>query len=824
MGKIYKRPFNLKDMISDWQEPNFSEGALKILKKRYLLKNNKEEIIETPKEMLYRVAKIISQPDKKYKDFNQEESEKDFYNLMAEGKFLPNSPTLKGAGLNINLSACYKIPVEDSREGIFREALYNAICIQAFGGGTGFNFSYLRPKDSLIKSTRGKSSGPISFMRVFDLAIGKVIAQGGTRQGANIGILNYDHKDIEQFITCKKDGGITNFNISVGVTEEFMEKVKNGEEYFLKDHKGKKVKKVHAKEIFDKIVHNAWANGDPGIIFLDRLEKDNPTPKLGIIDGTNPCGEQPLLNFEACNLGSINLLKMIKRNNDGKCEIDYPLLKDTIHKSVHYLDNVIEVNNYPLKKSREEVKGLEAILRKEIKDEKAIRSIIKKFSESPIEKIVKENRKIGLGVMGFADLLIKLGIPYGSEESYKVAEKIMKFIDDESKKASVKLAKTRRKFKNWKDSIYDAKSEHYKGKNLELRNATTTTIAPTGTLSTLAGVEGGIEPLYGVAYYKRAIYKDGKPKIEFVEINKEFEEIAKKKGFYNEKLILEIANKGGSLKNITKPKNISEEEWEQLKQLFVTAHDLSVEAHVKMQNSFQKHVDNAVSKTTNMPKEAEKSWVEKAYWLAYESGIKGITIYRNESKKHQVRSSGESELEGKLYEIKRPPVTGTTIKQLTPHGKAFITLNVLKDNPEIPYETFANIGKGGKDISAISEGYGRLLSLAFKHGVPLLDIIEQLEGIGGETKAGSAGNVIRSLPDSFSKALEVAYNLLNDKLIREKKINNKLEKNSRTDNKEIFEEEVKFSGNFCKCGGMLKPDGGCLVCVDCGFSKCEEGR
>jgi len=793
----YEKSDGLEDKIKSWQEPDFSEGANGVLMKRYLLRDERRIICETPKELLYRVAHVLSEVDRIYGDKNPEETEKEFYEAMAERRFFPNSPTLKGAGRDINLSACYVVQIEDSREGIFG-ALQDAVSIQAYGGGTGFNFSEIRPEGSPISTTGGQASGPISFIGAFDYVVGPVIAQGGTRNGANMGILNYDHPDIEQFLTCKAQGGLKNFNISVGVTEGFMRMVEKDEEYKLQHLKWGKERLVKAKEIYHKIIENAWKNGDPGIIFLDRLERDNPTPDLGKIVATNPCGEQPLLPFEACDLGSINLAVHVKENKE-KRELDYEKLRQTIHTAVHFLDNIIDANVYPLKKTEKEQDQLRRVLQKTYKDQSKIEKIVEAWAQSPIEKIVKGNRKIGLGVMGFADLIAFLGVGYGTLRSQEIAEEVMGFIDAESKRASEKLAETRGVFPNWEGSIFDPKSKHYRGKNLRLRHATTTTIAPTGTLSTLAGCEGGIEPLFAVAYKKKAGYdQEGNPTIEFITTSPEFERIAKEEGFYYEGLEEEIYENGGSLKNIKKPDSVSKKRWEELIDIFTTANELPVEYHIGIQSAFQKHLDNAASKTINMPKEAPREWVERAYQLAYKHNLKGVTIYRDGSIERQVKSTGKtSSLE---EESTRPEVIGKTVPQKTPQGKAYVTLNVLEEDNSKPYEAFISIGKGGRDMSAIGEGYGRLVSLAFKKGVPIEEIISQLDGIGGETQIFSKEK-ITSLPDALAKGLKELYEKLTHLKLDTKK--------------------EGFTGNFCQdCGGEMHAVGGCPTCVSCGFSKC----
>ncbi|MFC1682409.1 adenosylcobalamin-dependent ribonucleoside-diphosphate reductase [Nanoarchaeota archaeon] len=763
----YEKPVDLKEKLKSFPEPVIPQRGLDILQSRYLRKDEKGNVVETAKELLFRVAHVIGSADSLYEDFDVEETTKKFFNLMAKGFFIPNSPTLRGAGLNINLSACYVLPIEDNRHSIFN-TLRDAADVQAFGGGTGFNFSNLRPRGALINTTKGVSSGPISFMETYDIALGKTIAQGGTRQGANMGILNYNHGDVESFIVAKnKEGRLTNFNISVGCTEEFMEQVLEKKEYSLIDHKGREIKKVNAKDVFDSIVKNAWISGDPGIIFLDRIENDNPTPNAGKIEATNPCGEQPLLPYESCNLGSINLRKFVEGN-----QIDYELLREVVENSVHFLDNVIDINKYPLEK---------------------------------IEESVKANRKIGLGVMGFADMLAALSVSYDSEEAVLLAEKIMKCINDSAKKSSNKLAETRGKFPNWKDSIYDPESVNFKGENIKLRNATRTTIAPTGTISNLAGVEGGIEPMFSLVYRRRSIFdEEGNAKFEFFIINSEFERVLKEEEIYSEGLIEKVADNRGTLKGLTKPESVDSERWEEIKKIFATSQEISYETHIKMQAAFQKHVDNAVSKTINLPNSATEEDVRNAYLLAYKTGIKGITVYRDGCKKGQVLSVKSKE---KIKEkIERPVVVGTTVKQSTPHGKAFITFNCVQNSPMVPHEAFINIGKGGKDIPAIAEGFGRLISIAFNYNVPLNEIVEQLRGISGETQTGFGSNRISSLPDAIAKGLSEAYFQLNG---REVKL-------------DLVEKKTKNSGsgNLCpECGSPLMLVEGCQKCI-CGYSKC----
>ena len=585
-----------KSLLGVEDDVKLSINAIKVLEKRYLRKDDCGKVVETPKQLFQRVSRNIAEADKKYdKKTDIKKTEREFYRAMANLEFLPNSPTLMNAGRELQqLSACFVLPIEDSMESIF-DAIKNTALIHKSGGGTGFSFTHLRPKGDTVKSTCGVASGPLSFMNVFNAAT-EVIKQGGTRRGANMAILRVDHPDILDFIVAKEQENVlNNFNLSVGLTEEFMRAVEENTEYGLRNpHDKQVVNRINARMIFDLIVTMAWKNGEPGIIFLDRLNKDNPTPTIGEIESTNPCGEQPLLPYEACNLGSVNLSLMVE--ND---KINYNKLRDAIHTSFHFLDNVIDMSKFPLKR---------------------------------IEQMVRSNRKIGLGVMGFSDMLIKLGIPYNSEEAIRTGEEVMAFINTESKKASAELAERRGTFPNFKVSFWKDRGWP------KLRNATTTTIAPTGTISIIANASSGIEPLFAVSYIRNIL-----DNTEMVEVNPLFEKIAKERGFYSAELMKSIA-KRGTIQGI-------EGVPDDVKRIFVTAHDITPEWHVKMQAAFQKYTDNAVSKTVNFPSHATTKDVEQVFLLAYKLGCKGVTIYRDKSRGSQVLN---------IESIKPTPRTETT--------------------------------------------------------------------------------------------------------------------------------------------------------------------
>ncbi len=607
-------------MLMENKKIELSENAIKVLEKRYLKRDAQGKPTETPADMFKRVADTLANADLQFgasKDEVKNLSDR-FYESITNKYFMPNSPTLMNAGRELGqLAACFVLPVEDSLVGIF-ETIKNTALIHQSGGGTGFSFSRLRPKNDVVRSTMGVSSGPVSFMEVFNAAT-EAVKQGGTRRGANMGILRVDHPDILEFIDCKSDNTrLNNFNISVAITDKFMEAYLNGQDYDLIHPNTKKsVGRLSAKMVFDKIVDNAWRNGEPGIVFIDTMNYDNPTPKLGEIESTNPCGEVPLLPYEACNLGSINLNKMVKCV-DGRYQVDWDLLEDTTKLAIRFLDNVIAINNYPLVQ---------------------------------IAEMVNNNRKIGLGIMGWADMLMKLELSYASEEGIKLAGQIMEFIDYVSKCESVELAKSRGRFNNFKDSIYDSENYLYnkfKGKSsgkisdeqwkeLDLkikkygiRNATTTCIAPTGTISMIAGASGGIEPLFGLVFSRLIL-----DNTEMLEVNPIFKEYMINNNLYSDDLMREIS-KDGSLAHVN---NVAET----VKKIFVTAHDISPYWHVKMQAAFQLHTDNAVSKTVNFVESATREDIEQTYILAYKSKLKGITVYRDNSRFFQPMNLNSTE-------------------------------------------------------------------------------------------------------------------------------------------------------------------------------------
>lgn len=744
-----------------------SPNSLKVLQKRYLLKDEAGEPIENPSDMFIRVAENIASAEREWGagDAEVAETARDFYELMTSLEFLPNSPTLMNAGRELQqLSACFVLPVDDSMESIFG-AVRDTALIHKSGGGTGFSFSRLRPAGDSVRSTQGVSSGPVSFMRVFNQAT-EAVKQGGTRRGANMGVLRIDHPDILSFIKCKADGDFSNFNISVALTEEFMEAVKAGTSYALYNPRSKDAAgSLDAREVYDLIIEMAWATGDPGIIFIDRINRDNPTPQLGEIESTNPCGEQPLLPYEACNLGSVNLSKMVRLTESGP-DVDWDRLADVVHRGIRFLDDVIEVNNYPL---------------------------------PAIDELARGNRKVGLGVMGWADMLIKMDIAYNSDEGVALGEKIMGFIDAEAKAASRKLAEVRGSFPNFEGSIYDT------AEGGPIRNATVTTIAPTGTLSIIANCSSGVEPLFAVSYVRTVMDND-----RLVEVNPLFEEIAVKRGFYSRELMALIADHG-SVHGIDEvPGDIQD--------IFVTAHDIEPVWHIRMQASFQKYCDNAVSKTVNFESDATPDDVRMVYDLAYELGVKGVTIYRDGSKEGQVLTTGKTAKGGSAVSVdpmiarageieprERPSITqGRTEKIQTGCGNLYVTVNW---DEEGMCEVFTQMGKSGGCAASQSEALSRMISVSLRAGVDPDALVKHLRGIRCPSPCWAEGGKVLSCADAVGIVMEHAIEFMATGQAA----------TSVSKNTDALD---NLSGACPECGGALEHESGCAVCRSCGFSKC----
>ncbi len=774
--KIGERPERPADLPNgDW-----TEQSLKVLRERYLTKNEKLEPVETPEDMVWRVAWEIAGAEARWGANKKKvtETAREFYQTMVRREFLPNSPTLMNAGTGnmLQYSACFVLPVEDSLVGIFDAVKYQALIHQT-GGGTGFSFSRLRPKGSVVKSSHGTASGPVSFMKIFDAATNE-IKQGGKRRGANMGMLRVDHPDILEFVHCKEDGGITNFNISVSLTDAFMEAYYKDSDYELIDPKTRKVVgALSARKVFDEIADGAWKTGDPGLVFIDRRNRgsSNPVPALGPIEATNPCGEQELYPFDACNLGSIFLTYFIKEER-GKKSIDWEKLKDVTRLATRFLDNVIEVNPYPL---------------------------------TQIRKTVFNIRRIGLGIGGWADLLIELGIPYDSEEAMILAKKLMKFIYDESVATSEKLAKERGPFPLWPISIYrDGKPR---------RNSTVTTIAPTGTISIIAGASSGIEPLFAIAF--QHIVKDKHLNRKLTFIDPKFERVAKDRGFYSEELMDKVAEKGV----VRDMEGIPED----VRRVFGTAHEIDVDWHVKTQSVFQKYTENAVSKTINLHHDSTVDDIKRAYLMAWETDCKGITIFRDGSKSAQVLNIGVKDPEVQAAPVisenvvlDRPiRVAGATYKIATPLGNAFITVN--EDEKGNPFEVFVMIGKAGSEIAAMAEALGRMISTTLRFGNHLpareraREIMEQLHGIGGGRSVGFGPNKIRSLPDAVAKAIAMHFGFGQEGGAGEHKT---------VPQQLILEESAAPHkvGDICpSCGSpAMIYEEGCAKCHACGHSEC----
>ncbi len=753
---------------------DISQNALTVLERRYFMRDENGNTVETVEDMFWRVANAIAEPDTLYdKGADTEKTAQDFFRLMTSLEFLPNSPTLMNAGRPLGqLSACFVLPVEDTMEDIF-EAIKQAALIHKSGGGTGFSFSRLRQNGSAVNSTGGVASGPISFMKVFNMAT-EAVKQGGTRRGANMGILRVDHPDILEFIDCKANNSeINNFNISVGLTEEFMNAVENDTDYALMDpHTKKETGRLRAHMVFDRIVDAAWRNGEPGIIFLDRLNRDNVVPAQGEIESTNPCGEQPLLPYESCNLGSINLTRMLKKT-DGACAIDWEKLGKTVKTAVHFLDNVIDANKYPLDK---------------------------------IDFVTKQTRKIGLGVMGWADSLLELGIPYHSGEAIALGERLMQFITEEGRAQSAELAKTRGAFPLFAESTLP--------QDVPQRNATITTIAPTGTLSIIAGCSSGVEPVFGYVFIRNIM--DG---TEMIEVNPILKEELTRRGLYSDELMKRIA-KEGTIAHM-------EELPEDLRRVFVSAHDISPEYHIRMQAAFQKGTDNAVSKTVNFSNSATREEVAEVYSLAFHLGCKGVTIYRDGSRSEQVlnigrvKKDGEPEPAEKERIVPRPrpdTVVGVTERVKIGCGNLYITVNYDENGI---CEVFTNTGKAGGCPSQ-SEATARLASIALRSGIDVKSIIDQLKGIRCPSTIRQPGMKCTSCPDAIAKAIERVYK----QQVELGKWPTLAEPPAArvcacAQPPKDAEEATAGKQHFCpECGAKLEHEGGCVMCRQCGYSKC----
>ena len=753
---------------ADLPPAQLSENARIVLARRYLKKNEAGEPTEDPETMFWRVARVIAEEDRKYgvSGAAVEEVARSFYDLMTTGCFEPNSPTLMNAGRPLGqLSACFVLPVEDAlsneTSGIY-DTLRSMALVHQSGGGTGFSFSRLRPEGDTVRSTMGVASGPVSFMRLYDAST-EVVKQGGTRRGANMGILRVDHPDIREFIRCKNDTSqITNFNISVAITDAFMRAVEQEDEYdLISPRSGEVAGRENAAEIFDMIVEGAWKTGEPGVFFIDRANEYNPVPELGSYEATNPCGEQPLLPYDVCNLGSINVGIFARSGHYGKPEegIDWDGMRRAVHLSIHFLDNVIDANRYPL---------------------------------AEIRDLARNIRRVGLGIMGWADLLVRLGVRYDSDEGVALARTVMGFIEEETRIASERLAEARGVFPAWEESIWGPDGKCARGADAErvrserrLRNCNLTTVAPTGTISIIAGCSGGIEPLFAVAFMRN------QAGVTMPDVNPDFVERAKREGWHSDDLMEKIAEQGHIHFDEVPP---------EVQDTFRTSHDITPEWHVRMQAAFQEHVDSAISKTTNFAHEATRTDVRKIYELAFETGCKGVTVYRDGSRPMQVLSTGRTgqeegagaasseeteelgqqladarerahKLEGVIDELtsqleehdreaaaarhkrQRPSILrGRTIKMDCPLGDLYVTVN--EDEHGRPFEVFCTVGKAGGAAMADSEAIGRLISLALRSGIPITAIKGQLRGISCDRAVGVGPLKVLSAPDAIAQALE----------------------------------------------------------------------
>ena len=820
-----------------------SSNARTVLEKRYLVRDASGKSIETPEDMFWRVATTVADADRRYgaSDGAVNAVAEEFYFLMTQRRFEPNSPTLMNAGRPLGqLSACFVLPVGDAlangQDGIY-DTLTSMALIHQSGGGTGFSFSRVRAKGSMVRSTTGVASGPISFMKLYDAST-DAVKQGGTRRGANMGILRVDHPDVLDFITCKEDlTQITNFNISVGITTAFMDALKADAEYSLLDTAtGKPVASLRAREVWDKMIVGAWRTGEPGVFFIDEANRYNPVPHMGAYEATNPCGEQPLLAYDVCNLGSVNVGWYVENG-----AMNWERFSSDIRLSTHFLDNIIDVNKYPLPE---------------------------------IDKLSKSIRRIGLGVMGFADACIRLGIAYDTAEGVEFGRRVMEFLDVESKKESERLAGERGAFPEWERSIWgpdatcarDANGERIRPMQL-LRNCNVTTVAPTGTISIIAGCSSGLEPLFAVAFMRN------QAGVMMPDVNEDFVAIAKNEGWYSDELMARIAKEG----HIKFPEVPAK--WQRV---FVTANAIAPEWHIEMQAAFQKHCDSAISKTTNFSHAATIEDVRRIYELAYEKKCKGVTVYRDGSRDGQVLSTGATEkakaerdkapgaaaeapeskretgeLRGQIAELEaeiarlqkglyeaeaetlqrrakrsRPDVLrGTTIRKETPLGVMFV--NVTEDERGQPFEVFINLGKAGGSAMADAEAMGRLISLALRSGIPMMEIHRQLRGISSDRAVGLGPNKVLSVPDAVGLAIEewvrakqgVQTDLLGTTAGQSTPRLEQISVAPTGDSQGLMQfdrtaDAGSFIGTCPDCGSQLEFAEGCVKCHVCGFSEC----
>ena len=820
----------------DLPPATLSENARIVLARRYLKKDEAGEPTEDPETMFWRIARVIAEEDGKHgaSDAAVEEVARSFYELMTTGQFEPNSPTLMNAGRPLGqLSACFVLPVEDAlsngASGIY-DTLRAMALVHQSGGGTGFSFSKLRPEGDTVRSTMGVASGPVSFMRLYDAST-EVVKQGGTRRGANMGILRVDHPDIREFITCKNDTSqVTNFNISVAITDDFMRALRSGEEYdVVSPRTGQVAGREKSREIFDMIVEGAWKTGEPGVFFIDRANEHNPVPRLGSYEATNPCGEQPLLAYDVCNLGSINVGDFVRgghfeRPEDG---IDWDAFRRVVHLSTHFLDNVIDANRYPL---------------------------------GEIDDLARKIRRVGLGIMGWADLLVRLGVRYDSDEGVALGRTVMAFIEEETRVASEKLAESRGVFPAWEESIWgpdDECARDASGNRIRdhrrLRNCNLTTVAPTGTISIIAGCSGGIEPLFAVAFMRN------QAGVMMPDVNEDFVARAKSEGWHSDDLMKRIAEEG-HIHFDEVPREVQD--------VFRTAHDISPEWHVRMQAAFQAHVDSAISKTTNFAFEATRTDVRKIYEMAFELECKGVTVYRDGSRPMQVLSTGKTgqedesgafpeleelkgqladaraekhELEGVLDKVRlqlkehdreaaasrhkrrRPSMLkGHTMKVESPLGDLYVTIN--EDNKGKPFEVFCTVGKAGGAAMADSEAIGRLISLSLRSGIPITAVRDQLRGISCDRAVGVGPQKVLSAPDAIAQAIErylAEKEGVQEMLPIEVPVTAKAGAGVAGQGEYVVDHTAQTLGACPDCGaGQLAFEEGCKRCYVCGFSEC----